>query len=51
MMKECDIAVAVKRPDGKYHPDLRCHKGIRLAGAPGPEGFNRMVLRLIKQLL
>jgi mannosyl-3-phosphoglycerate phosphatase len=51
MMKECDIAVAVKRPDGKYHPDLRAHRGIRLAGASGPEGFNRMTLRLIKQLL
>jgi len=51
MMEECDVAVAVKRPDGKYHPDLRAHKGIRLAGAPGPEGFNRMVLRLLKQLL
>ena len=51
MMKECDIAIAVKRPDGKYDPDLRAHRGIRLAGAPGPEGFNRMTLRLIKQLL
>lgn len=51
MMAECDIAIAVKRPDGKYHPDLRAHRGIRLAGAPGPEGFNRMVLRLLKQLL
>lgn len=51
MMNVCDIAVAVKRPDGKYHPFLREHKGIRLAGAPGPEGFNRMVLRLLKQML
>jgi mannosyl-3-phosphoglycerate phosphatase len=51
MMKECDIAIAVKRADGRYHPELRAHKGIRLAGAPGPEGFNRMTLRLIKQLL
>ncbi|GAB4322969.1 MAG: mannosyl-3-phosphoglycerate phosphatase [Candidatus Zixiibacteriota bacterium] len=51
MMAACDIAVAVKRPDGKYHASLREHKGIRLAGAPGPEGFNRMVLRLLKQLL
>ena len=51
MMNVCDIGVAVKRPDGKYHPFLREHKGIRLAGAPGPEGFNRMVLRLLKQLL
>lgn len=51
MMAACDIAVAVKRPDGKYHASLREHKGIRLAGAPGPEGFNRMVLRLLKQLM
>ncbi|HEX9750841.1 MAG TPA: HAD-IIB family hydrolase [candidate division Zixibacteria bacterium] len=51
MMQECEIAVAVKRPDGKYHADLRAHKGIRLAGAPGPEGFNRMALRLMKQML
>ena len=51
MMNACDIAVAVKRPDGKYHPFLREHKGIRLAGAPGPEGFNRMVLRLLKQMM
>jgi mannosyl-3-phosphoglycerate phosphatase len=51
MMGSCDIAVAVKRPDGKYHPSLREHKGIRLAGAPGPEGFNRMILRLLKQML
>lgn len=51
MMNACDIGVAVKRPDGKYHPFLREHKGIRLAGAPGPEGFNRMVLRLLKQMM
>ena len=51
MMSACDIGVAVKRPDGRYHAGLRAHKGIRLAGAPGPEGFNRMVLRLLKQLL
>jgi mannosyl-3-phosphoglycerate phosphatase len=51
MLAACEIAVAVKRPDGKYHSELRAHKGIRLAGAPGPEGFNRMVLRLLKQLL
>lgn len=51
MMEECDVAVAVKQADGKYHPKLRAHKGIRLAGAPGPEGFNRMALRLMKQLL
>ena len=51
MLAACDIGVAVKRPDGRYHAALRAHKGIRLAGAPGPEGFNRMVLRLLKQLL
>jgi mannosyl-3-phosphoglycerate phosphatase len=51
MLAACEIAIAVKRPDGKYHSELRAHKGIRLAGAPGPEGFNRMVLRLLKQLL
>lgn len=51
MMAACDIGVAVKQPDGRYHPALRDHKGIRLAGAPGPEGFNRMILRLLKQLL
>lgn len=51
MMEACDIGVAVKRPDGKYHAGLRAHKGIRLAGAPGPEGFNRMILRLLKQML
>jgi len=51
MMATCDIGVAVKQPDGRYHPALRDHKGIRLAGAPGPEGFNRMILRLLKQLL
>ncbi|MEW5700971.1 MAG: HAD-IIB family hydrolase [Candidatus Zixiibacteriota bacterium] len=51
MMAACDIGIAVKRPDGKYHPGLRAHRGIRLAGAPGPEGFNRMVLRLLKQML
>jgi hypothetical protein len=41
----------VKQPDGRYHAALRNHKGIRLAGAPGPEGFNRIILRLLKQLL
>ncbi len=51
MMAACDIGIAVKQPDGRYHPALRDHKGIRLAGAPGPEGFNRMILRLLKQLL
>ena len=51
MMAACDIGIAVKQPDGRYHPSLRDHKGIRLAGAPGPEGFNRMILRLLKQLL
>lgn len=51
MLAACDIGVAVKCPDGKYHSALREHKGIRLAGAPGPEGFNRMVLRLLQQLL
>jgi mannosyl-3-phosphoglycerate phosphatase len=51
MLAACDIAIAVKRPDGKYHSALRAHKGIRLAGAPGPEGFNRMILRLLKQLM
>jgi len=51
MLAACDIGVAVKCPDGKYHSALREHKGIRLAGAPGPEGFNRMVLRLLRQLM
>lgn len=51
MMAACDISIAVKQPDGRYHSSLRDHRGIRLAGAAGPEGFNRMILRLLKQLL
>lgn len=45
MLREADVAIAVPRPDGTTHPELR---GFKAAPAPGPSGWNAAILEALR---
>jgi len=46
MLEKVDIPVVVQKPDGSYDPRINI-LNLMKAGGPGPEGWNKAILKLI----
>lgn len=50
MLERADYPVVIKKPDGSYNPDVvKRVKGCIKSGGIGPAGWNRAVLKLLRQ--
>lgn len=48
MLEQVEYPVIVQKPDGTYNSDMNVHNLIKADGI-GPEGWNRIILKLIKE--